>query len=163
MLQLLITSFIYPWHRLCVMLREKQVFIGVWRWWSNKVGSKCQYFCWSHNKWIINLLEVTTKCCTLSLTLSPYNKIRCRRFWKHFGRHMKNYCKCKYYYWKDLKTLWQKREIALMTMSNFSFYHNVSISSLRLISTCISFFFVSFSWEMKARIGHRTELCWCFI
>ena len=53
-----------------------------------------------------------------------YSLIFCsRRSFKQSGKVMKNPNKWKFNYWKELKTLWQKEK--LLIISNISFFHNV--------------------------------------
>ena len=54
-----------------------------------------------------------------------------RQLWKHLGQNMGNLNKWKYYYWIDLKTLWQKQKLIIMS-NYFSILHNVFLNRLQL-------------------------------
>ena len=61
-------------------------------------------------------------------TISHIQQIWSRRLWKLLGKNTETLYKCRYYYWKELKTLWQKNK--LLVLSNFYFCHNVFKSRL---------------------------------
>ena len=62
------------------------------------------------------------------LTLSHIQQICSRQLWKHLLKNMENLYNCRYYYWKNMKTLWQIEK--LLILNNVSFCHDVFNSRL---------------------------------
>ena len=64
----------------------------------------------------------------LLLTFSHKQQDCSRRLWKHICKNTEKVFKYKYNYWKELKTLWKKKN--LLVLNNFYFCHNVFKSRL---------------------------------
>ena len=60
------------------------------------------------------------------ITLSQIKQNWRRQLWKYLCKNMKNIHKWKYIYWIELKTLWEKEK--LFVLSIFSFCHKVFLS-----------------------------------
>ena len=63
---------------------------------------------WAKN-WLKSLMK--------HLNFYSIPQICSKRLWKHLGNHTEKPYKCWYSYWKELKTLWQKKK--LLILNNF--------------------------------------------
>ena len=88
------------------------------------VNALYDYTCRTYWSYMSNI-----ECAVHTLTLSDIHKFCSRRPWKQLGKNRKKLYKCRYNYWKELKTLRQKKK--LLVLSNFYFCHNV-VQSRRL-------------------------------
>ena len=116
-------QFLYFAKRLSKIAAEASVIVCMWKMVlklnvaiSNNVQKREDFICWMEQLFGPYKLCQGSLCSVqimVPLTLSHIQQICSRWLWKHFGKNTENAHKCRYNYWKELKTLWQKKKLLL--------------------------------------------------